>query len=332
LATPAAVRNAEVFVAQRNYTSAVREAQDALRECTSERQKALFAPRAKLALARAKTRLGEYAEGAKLAAELIAEKGESRYAPDAWVERVEALTLLSGQQEIDKVKGDVDKLKSDKDFVTSVGIPAIEAIEMALAGYYEKKGNTTEAKRLYSNHEGSQRSPIRERAKLGRARISMVEKQVDRARSGFQDLIDRAQDPDVGAGALVGLGDFELAQVEKTPAKDRPVALRRAAALFFRAVSLYVPTGSGASDNHENSLRKAGQCMEKIMESLPAGKPDSKDERARQFFANYARMLYEELIRSYPMASDGEDLRKKDQLLAKQDKQDKNDKNETNPK
>src|SRR5262249_36820469 len=75
---PAGVSAAEALVGRRDFNRALREAEDAVRDCSSERQRNLFLPRAKLALARAKSHTGAYDEAAKLAEEITKETGESR--------------------------------------------------------------------------------------------------------------------------------------------------------------------------------------------------------------------------------------------------------------
>jgi hypothetical protein len=216
---------------------------------------------------------------------------------------------LKEDDAIQKVQKDAEG-KAGDDFLLETGAPAIEEIDLAIAGYDEKKGKTFEAKSLYAKHEGSERSWIRERASLGRARVAIAEKQFDAAKTIFKRLAAEARDPDAVAGAFVGLGDAAIQEAET--AKDKGTAFRQALQLYLRAAVLAVPTGSGPRDNHENSLRRAGACAETILETLPPGKgQDSKEERARKFFADYARKLYEELLRLYPSSKDASAVKDK---------------------
>ncbi len=307
---PGELAQAEAAVERRAYDKAEKSADEAIRAVSDGRFKDLFLTRACVAKAKALRCLSSFKEAAEVAKRGIEAANGNRWEVHAHVERVAALAAMSSD-EVGSACADAQKACDA--YPNEIAKDFRAEIALAAGLYYEGKKETSKAKEQYGTAENS--TKYADRAKLGRARVKILEKDLKGAEEMFQAIARSTNDVDALAGASLGLGDTALEKAKRSNPLNGD-ELRDALELYLRGAVLAQPTGGGASDNHEKTLRGAAQVCEMIAGtiSVPQDKKDKNWERQasqRKFFVDYARKLYEDCLKTYPASRSSDDDKKK---------------------
>ncbi|MEZ0231193.1 MAG: hypothetical protein ACAI25_21430 [Planctomycetota bacterium] len=307
---PSELAAAEAAVDRRAYDKAEKAADDAIRAVSDGRFKDLFLTRACVAKARALRCLSSFKEAAEVAKRGIEAANGNRWEVHAHVERVAALAGM-GSDEVGSACS--DGAKACDAYSNEVAKDFRAEIALAAGNYYLDKGETSKAKEQYGTAENS--TKFADRAKLGRARVKIKEKDLKGAEEMFQNIARSSTDADALAGASLGLGDTSLEKAKRSNPLNGD-ELRDALELYLRGAVLAQPTGGGASDNHEKTLRGAAQVCELIAGTISVpqdkkAKDWEKQASQRKFFVDYARKLYEDCVKTYPASKGSDDDKKK---------------------
>jgi hypothetical protein len=306
---PVDLTAAEMAIERRDYFKGASAAQDAIGACGDGRLKELFLARAKVAKAKALRGQSDYKGAADMASQALDAAGEGRWAKGAHYEKVAALS--AAQDEGCAAAGDAAEKYADsiKDVEYKAEISLLEG------DFYLAKKDRSKASEKYSAVKDSKRQDMQDRATLGLARVKLVcDKDFNGAEEGFRSLAKTTTDPDALAGAQLGLGDVALGKAQRANPVS-PDELRSCLELYLRGAVLAQPVGGGSSDNHEKTLKGAAEVCVLIANTVTVpAKTDPKYEKAasgKRYFIDYARKLYEELVRTYPSAQDSETYRNK---------------------
>jgi hypothetical protein len=304
---PAELYSAEGAIERRDYFKAESAANDAISSCGDGRNKDLFLARARVAKAKALRGQSRYKDAVDMAAQALDAAGGGRWAKGAHLEKVAALAALAS----DDCAAAGDAAEKFADEVSDVEFKC--DVQLLEGYYYEQKNDTSKAKEKYANVKNSQRQEMLERAQLGLARIKILEKDLVGAEEAFKEIAKTSTDPDALAGAQLGLGDIALARAKRVNPIS-PDDLRVALELYLRGSVLAQPVGGGSSDNHEKTLANAAEVCKLIASQLTVtdNKKDPKYEKqasGKRFFIDYARKLFEDLVKTYPSSTKVEEYR-----------------------
>lgn len=307
---PSELHAAEGAIERRAYDKAVSAADEACKSVSDGRFKDLFLTRACVAKAKALRGISQFKEAADTAKKGIDVANGNRWEVQAHIERVAALSAL-GSDEVGAACTDAEKACDA--YSNDVAKDFRAVISLAAGQYFEGKGDTLKAKEKYGTAENSPR--YQDQARLGRARVKILEKDLVGAEEAFRAIAKSSQDPDALAGASLGLGDTSLAKAKRSNPLNGD-ELRDSLELYLRGAVLAQPVGGGMSDNHEKTLRGAAQVCELIAGTInvPQDKKDKNWEKQaaqRKFFVDYSRKLYEDLVKTYPASQKVEDDKKK---------------------
>ena len=302
---------AESAIDRRDYGKGASAADEAIKDCEGGggKMKELFLCRARVARAKALRGQGEF-RGAAQVAEQALEQKDSKWAGAAHLERVCSLAL-AGDDACVKAGEDAESLAS------SFGEEWKCDILLVVGDFFLRGKKADKAKEKFAFAQNSQRRELQDRAKLGLGFVKLLEGNTKGAEETFEQVMKSTQDPDALCGACLGLGDGMIQKATAAGAKEKPGLLRQALSHYARGAVLAQPTGSSLGENHEQILRKAGETVELIVATIPSGN-NAKDQASRKFFVDYARKIFEDLIRQYPGAKEIEKYRGKVADLRKQ--------------
>ncbi len=271
--------------------------------------KELFLARAKIAKAKALRGQSRYKDAADMAAQALDAAGEGRWAKGAHYEKVAALS--AAQDDGCAAAGDAAEKYADtiKDVEYKAEISLLEG------EFFRLKKDRSKAAEKYAAGKDSKRQELQDRAALGLARVKLdIDNDVAGAEQAFTALAKGTQDPDALAGAQLGLGDTALKKAQRANPVS-PDELRSCLELYLRGTVLGQPVGGGASDNHEKTLKGAAEVCILIANTItvPAKNAPNfeKASSGKKYFIDYARKLYEELVKTYPSAQEAEQYRQK---------------------
>jgi hypothetical protein len=300
---PGELGAAEAALERREFSKAETAADEAFKGCNDERTKTLFGARARVVRARALRGMNRYSEAAQIAESAVGEAKSTRWMADAYIEWVAALAA-SGSADCEKI-GDQAEGKTDV-----LGEEFGFDIKFLVGEFWvNKKSDASKAKEKLAFVKNSKRQGMQDRAELLLARCKVLEKNYKGAEDAFEKIARTSQDPDALAGAALGLGDTKLEAAKAGGAKTLPDGLRVAFMAYLRGAVLAQPSGGSTGANHELTLRRAAETAKAIVDTIPANK-NAKDIAARKYYYDYARKLYEELVKTYPSATDMEEFRK----------------------